>query len=71
MEILIQRDNAFALFRNLNKALLDVYLELKTQYETSPPPSTEINNSLKVIIPRLFRHGRFAWNRQSLPRFSN
>ncbi len=51
MEILIQRDNAFALFSNLNKALLDVYLELKTQYETSPPPSTEINNSLKVIIP--------------------
>jgi len=48
MKLLIRRDNAFKLFRGINSAILSTYLRLKAEFTSSPPPSSEIINSLKV-----------------------
>ena len=39
MEILLKRDNAFALFRNINSAVLNHYIRLKNQFKDKGPPN--------------------------------
>lgn len=68
MEILLQRENALSLFRNLNKAVLKSYVELKKEYEGNPPPTTEIVNTLKVRF-LLLRLGKKCSINQSIMKF--
>jgi hypothetical protein len=50
MDVLLKRDNAFALFRNINAAVLNTYVRLKNQYTEQSPPTNEIINSFKVRL---------------------
>ena len=58
MNTILKRDNAFTLFRSLNTAVLNNYVQLKNSFRDGAHPSHEILNEFKVKNRMQLRNGK-------------